>query len=376
MSATKSFAASPPDPITSVDLRAEVRRTHAGILFFYVVDAVLLGLLGAIGTVPLDLGLWYVLAGCATTELAFYWFRNRGGHSDDLEALGLALTASTGVVMLATLAHAPQVGILMMMSMMALLALSAVQLAWRHLLTLSVLLAAGSVVILTATGGSPALPMANASERVVSVFWLAWLMAKASAHNIAGTRLRQQVNKANTDLAQALRTLETVASTDELTMLPNRRAILAGVQRAVTANQQCEQPVGIALLDIDRFKLINDSRGHEIGDQVLREFGRVLALGLRPTDQVGRYGGEEFLLLLKECDDSAATDVVERLCASIGAHDWSRIAPGLVVTASAGVSLLLPGEDSPTAIRRADAALYQAKQRGRNRVVAAAECAL
>ncbi len=329
MSATKPLAAAPPDISTHLDVRTEVRRIHAGVLFFYIVDAVLLGLLGAVGTVSQDLGLWYALAGCAATDLAFYWFRSQGGRADDLEALALGLTGSTGLVMLATLALAPQVGMLMLMSMMAVLALSAV--------------------------------------------WLTWQMAKASAHNITGTRLRQQVNRTNAELAQALGTLERVASTDELTMLPNRRAILAGVQRAVAAEQHGKGPVGIALLDIDRLKLINDSRGHEVGDHVLRDFGRVLALGLRPSDQVGRYGGEEFLLLLQEIDDAAAAaDVVERLCANVEAYDWSRIAPGLAVTASVGVTLLMPGEDGAAAIRRADAVLYQAKQQGRNQVVTTA----
>lgn len=374
MSDTTSAPGSPLKPGTRVDVRAEVRRIHAGVQFFYIVDALLLGLLGALGTVSLNLGFWYALAGCTATESAFYWFRRRGSRADDLDALTLGMTTCTGLVMLTTLACAPQVGMLMLMSIMAVMALSAVQLSRRHQLMLCALLGVGIVIVLSVTEVRPGVPTANAAERTLSALWLAWLMVKASAHNITGRRLRHQVNKANAELAQALRSLEKLASTDELTLLPNRRAILANVQRAVANEPLFSGSIGVALLDIDRFKQINDTRGHDVGDHVLRDFGRVLALGLRPTDQVGRYGGEEFLLLLQECDDdAAAADVVERLCARVRAHDWSLIAPGLTVTASAGVALLMPGEDCGAAIRRADAALYEAKQRGRNRVVAAAE---
>jgi diguanylate cyclase (GGDEF)-like protein len=346
---------------------------HAGVQCFYLVDALLLSLLGASGTVAPDLGLWYALAGCGSTELVFWAFRRRGGRTSDLEALALATTASAGLVMLATLGHAPQVGGLMLMSMMAVLALSAVQLSRRHQLSLCALLAAGSVTVLATTGGSAGVPTSQLAERVLSAVWVAWLMAKASAHNLTGTRLREQVKQGNAELAQALQTLEKVAATDELTLLPNRRAILAHVQQAVAAAHLHGGVVGVALLDIDHFKRINDSHGHEVGDQVLREFGRVVGLGLRPTDRVGRYGGEEFLLLLQAFDDAgAAAAVVERLCAAIRAHGWSQLTPGLAVTASAGVALLLPGEDAAAAIRRADAALYRAKAQGRNRVAAAA----
>jgi diguanylate cyclase (GGDEF)-like protein len=360
-------------PESGGGMRAEVRRMHAGVLLFYIVDALLLGLLGASGSVPWSLGLWYAVAGCAATEIGFGAFWRRGGRAGELELLCLWMTASTAGVMLATLGLAPQVGGLMLMSMMAVLALGAVQLRWRSQLGLCVLLAAGSVVVLAGTGGSPGVPMSSAAERVLSAVWLAWLMVKGSAHNIVGTRLREQVKRAHAELAQALQKLEKVAATDELTLLPNRRAILARVEQAVAAGRPAGRAVGVALLDIDHFKRINDGHGHDVGDQVLREFGRVVALGLRPADQVGRYGGEEFLLVLQAFDDAgAAADVVGRLCAGIRAHDWARLAPGLAITASAGVALLMPGEDSAAAIRRADVALYRAKEGGRDRVVAAA----
>ena len=279
---------------------------HAGVLFFYIADALLLSLLGAMGTVSQDLGLWYALAGCGSTELVFWGFRRRGERSSDLEALGLATTATAGLVMLATLGFAPQVGGLMLMSLLAVLALSAVQLSRHHQLTLCVLLAIGSVTVLATTGGSAGVPTSQLAERVLSAVWVTWLMVKASAHNITGTRLREQVKQVNAELAQALQTLEKVAATDELTLLPNRRAILARVQQAMAAAQAHGGAVGVALLDIDHFKRINDSHGHAVGDQVLRDFGRVAGLGLRPTDQVGRYGGEEFLLLLQSFDDASA----------------------------------------------------------------------
>jgi diguanylate cyclase (GGDEF)-like protein len=352
----------------STEARAHVRRIQLAVLAFYCIDGLLLTAYGIVGTVPLSIGWIYGLVGCAGAGAIALLFWLRGGRVAELGAMTLAQSVVAGLVMLATMAAAPPVGGMMLMSMMAMVALSAVQLEGRPLLLLCLALPAATVTTLAFVGVGAAIPTGSLAERCLTGVWLAWLMAKSSAHNVAGTKLRESVSKANAGLADALQKLERVAATDELTGLPNRRAISTRFRLALEA--EGGSGVGVVLLDIDQFKSINDRYGHETGDQVLQVFGQLVSRSLRPSDDVGRYGGEEFLLVLRQVRDAAAaTEAGERVRAVVAGHDWGSLAAGLSVTTSAGVALVAPGEDRSAAIRRADAALYEAKRRGRNLVV-------
>ncbi len=129
-------------------------------------------------------------------------------------------------------------------------------------------------------------------------------------------------------------------------------------------------PVAVALADIDHFKKINDTHGHGAGDDVLREVARRLHAVLRSYDAIGRYGGEEFLIVLPNCESITAVDVVERARQAVGAEPINIDAGGvkLNVSISAGVSWDCGPVDVSALIQTADAALYRAKDAGRNRV--------
>ena len=123
------------------------------------------------------------------------------------------------------------------------------------------------------------------------------------------------------------------------------------------------------LLDLDHFKRINDGFGHLIGDQVLRRVVAQVTAQLRATDHLGRYGGEEFLLLLGDCDDEAqAQQAAGRILAAIESCAWEDIAPGLKVTSSGGLAMARPEETVNQLLSRADHGLYEAKNAGRNRL--------
>lgn len=128
-------------------------------------------------------------------------------------------------------------------------------------------------------------------------------------------------------------------------------------------------------VDVDHFKKVNDTFGHALGDQVLRVVANLLVAGVRESDKVVRYGGEEFVVILTDCQKDDALLVADRLRRSIERHRWESYAPDseepLVVTASLGVALLGDGETESAWLERADVAMYRAKRRGRNRVVAA-----
>jgi diguanylate cyclase len=126
-------------------------------------------------------------------------------------------------------------------------------------------------------------------------------------------------------------------------------------------------PFAVALFDIDLFKHVNDEHGHLVGDEVLRRFVIAAAAAIRGTDRLGRYGGEEFLLIMPTTDhEDAAVAAAERVRESVRAVDWARLNAGLDVTVSAGIGLARVGESVEGLLGRADTALYAAKRAGRN----------
>jgi two-component system cell cycle response regulator len=165
-------------------------------------------------------------------------------------------------------------------------------------------------------------------------------------------------------VAQGMR-LESLLREDALTGLLNRRAILSQLAGMVSAARRHGHPLSIGILDLDNFKLINDEHGHHAGDEVLVESVRALRGHLRAEDQLGRLGGEEFLVLLPDTDSGAARLVADKLRTEVAA------APTRVpVTVSAGVATWAD-EAAEELLRRADEALYRAKDAGRDRVMAA-----
>lgn len=174
--------------------------------------------------------------------------------------------------------------------------------------------------------------------------------------------LRQKLKDQRLQLRSALAEVERLATSDELTGLPNRRSIKLHLERSLALSSRNVAPTCIAILDIDHFKAINDELGHAQGYVVLREFARLAGSGLRATDLLGRWGGEEFLLLLPGgCDGMAC--VLERVRA--GVRDGCSTARP--VTFSAGIAQHQPGETLDELLARADSALYRAKASGRDR---------
>ena len=175
------------------------------------------------------------------------------------------------------------------------------------------------------------------------------------------------------ELRAANERLEHLASTDVLTSVANRRAIDAALNRDLARADRDKTPLSVVLIDVDHFKLVNDTWGHLTGDAVLTFIGQLLTRTLRTSDVAGRWGGEEFLCILPNTDATGAIIVAERLRAELQKCAISGPKGPVQVTASFGISMVTgPGcrgslEDL---LKRADTALYAAKERGRNRVVA------
>ncbi len=163
--------------------------------------------------------------------------------------------------------------------------------------------------------------------------------------------------------------LKLIADTDELTGLPNRRKFLRLASAALQTVKKSGASVSLIVLDLDRFKHVNDTLGHDAGDETLRQIADQLSRGLRPGDILARWGGEELVVLLPDTDQWGGILLAERLRARIQSHSIETTAASFSVTASFGVTQLLDKDDDlRSALARADKALYDAKEAGRNRV--------
>lgn len=164
--------------------------------------------------------------------------------------------------------------------------------------------------------------------------------------------------------------LEQLAFRDALTGLPNRRYFELKVEQGLEEQRRFGRLYGLLLFDIDGFKQVNDSRGHDVGDALLKAISQTLTHGLRPVDVVGRWGGEEFLVLMPDLDAVALGDLAER-CRVMIAQSSVEVGESRVsVTASIGATVLLPGDSAHSAIQRADVLMYQSKRSGGDRTTA------
>jgi diguanylate cyclase (GGDEF)-like protein len=177
--------------------------------------------------------------------------------------------------------------------------------------------------------------------------------------------LSEQVALRTAELREAHEELARIARTDRLTGLLNRLGLDEAFAREIARAERYGKPMAAIIIDVDHFKAVNDTHGHQAGDAVLKEFAVLLAGVARRADITGRWGGEEFLILCPETDIEAACRVAERMRESVAVHDFPQVGP---VTGSFGVTAFRPGETEDALVKRADQALYRAKQDGRNRV--------
>jgi diguanylate cyclase (GGDEF)-like protein len=170
-------------------------------------------------------------------------------------------------------------------------------------------------------------------------------------------------------LGSDLHTLQILADTDGLTGLLNRRAFLPFAEDAMNYYKRYGRSLGILMFDIDHFKRINDTFGHAAGDEVIRAVGKVIAGQIRSTDKVARFGGEEFVVLLRETDAQGAQLLANRIREAVGLTVVAQALSQIEVTISGGAAIVREQDrDIEDVIERADKALYAAKSAGRNRV--------
>ncbi len=186
-------------------------------------------------------------------------------------------------------------------------------------------------------------------------------------------RAGQRIVELQEQLLATREELQYIASHDSLTRLWNRPAIISTLRKQLAQAGRSRSSVAVAMADVDHFKDINDTYGHTVGDAVLCKLAQKMVASIRPYDALGRYGGEEFLIVFEGCGPAEAFSLAERLRKCICEERMQVAETSLSVTLSMGVAVSASEgeEDHEAIIHRADAALYVAKNSGRNRVVAA-----
>ena len=335
----------------------------------YAIDALFLGFFAATGTVGAEVPLAYGVAAAAITLLAWQAYKrgwNLRLRSPDmvepLVVLGVAMQ-------LAVVYRAPQIAFPYLANLFTVFAFGMVGMSVRASVRVWTLEVLAMGLVLFAAGDR--LGVANATPVDVLLGWLffALVLARCLMLTVNANRMRERLSNSRNRLTSALEQIRDMAIHDELTGTLNRRALLARLEQEHGRAGRTGEPFCVGLLDLDHFKLVNDRNGHAAGDAVLRAFTEIVRGTKRATDEFGRYGGEEFLLILVDIGLAPAHGAVERVRAAVAAAEWGRVAPDVSVTVSAGIACWRKEETIDQLLRRADTALYRAKHAGRNQVM-------
>ncbi len=344
------------------------RQIQVMIAASYVLDALVLQLYAYAGTIPVTIGLAY--AACGLASVAFYLVLSETGFTERLKDhyfVTPQLIIST-LIMLGFAYVAPQVGMMFLCELFLVFSFGALRATPGQTALLWTLLTLGLAALFLLTDKPVTMPHDGPIERfaTMSVFVLG--IGRCMFLGIFSSALRHSLYQRGLKLREAYRRIEELAELDELTGALNRRSIMRALDEEIARAQRLNNPCAVALIDLDWFKRINDAYGHPTGDEVLRTFAITIFANIRTVDKFGRYGGEEFLLLLPDTSEDDAAQMLDRLRMIIAELDWSAFSEGMRVTISAGVTALRKDENTDTLLARADRALYASKAGGRNRV--------
>jgi diguanylate cyclase (GGDEF)-like protein len=352
--------------------RAKQRRQMLGIIgASYVVDAAILLIYAHAGTIPATIGPAFGI--CGLGSVACFIALSEAGVTDRFKDHYFALQQSmvSLAIMLAFAWAVPEVGILFICTLFVVFSFSALRSTPRQTAIAWTAMAFGLAALFLLTDKPISMPHETHLERFATMLAFVLTIGRCMFLGIFASSLRESLYKRGLQLKEAYKRIEELAELDELTGSFNRRCIMRMLEDEIARAHRGKTPFSVALIDLDWFKRINDAYGHPTGDEVLRTFAITVFANIRSIDRFGRYGGEEFLLILPDTPHDVAARILDRQRQIIAELDWSAFSPGISVTISAGVATLLPNEAPDALLARADSALYAAKARGRNRIASA-----
>jgi diguanylate cyclase (GGDEF)-like protein len=361
---------SPSDDGRKYDARiGRIRRVHLAVVAAYLYEFVVLTGFYVAGYVELALVVCYAVCIVTINTSVFVILRSGWNSRAADPSLFLLQQFCSIAIALALALAAPQIAIQPFGTWIA-TSFFGFMAPRRGLLNITLGASVAAMATALAIGGSHfGMPTSTLAGRVLTWAVLLGVLARGIgvANFIAG--LRRRLREQNDALRSALARIEDLAQRDELTGLANRRSILQWLGDQAAQCDRSGLPLTVALLDIDHFKRINDEFGHLVGDLVLEMFSKCGLAMVRATDRFGRYGGEEFLVVLVATPLQAAREPLERIRAGIASCDWSGVDRPLKVTVTIGAAAYRRGETLKDLMERADLALYRGKQGGRNRVI-------
>ena len=347
------------------------RKTLAVQVLSYALGATALLIYAYAGTIPMWIPSAFFLSGVTVIGIFTVLSETNVNDRFDDHYLAVFQAGSHVVVQLGFLLMAPEIGYAFLNVLFLIFAVASLRMTWRQAAIAWTLTTAGVVTIFLVTPIPIGLPVVATAERLAAALCFAATIGQCAFVGLYGDSLRKRLHKRGLELIEANRRVEELAELDELTGAFNRRCIMRMLDDGIDRARRNDTPCSIALIDLDWFKRINDAYGHPAGDEVLRTFAITIFANLRTIDRFGRYGGEEFLLVLPDMPEDGAARIVDRLRAIVAGLDWSALSPGMNVTISAGVATFKSYETADMLLTRADGALYAAKARGRNRIASA-----
>jgi diguanylate cyclase (GGDEF)-like protein len=337
----------------------------------YLIDAAVLLLYAKAGAIPFTIGPAYAASGL--TLVIFSAILSQFGFNERFKDHYLVAPQAT-ICMLIALAFtyiAPDVGGMFLCTLFIVFSFSSLRATPAQTIVIWTAMTIGLAGLFLLTDKPVSLPHGSHLERFATMLVFVLSIGRCMFLGIFSSSLKQSLYQSGQKLREAYKRIEELAELDELTGSYNRRCIMRMLDEEIARAGRNGAPCSIALIDLDWFKRINDAFGHPTGDEVLRTFAITMFANIRGIDRFGRYGGEEFLLVLPGMSTDNAVRALDRLRAIIAELDWSAFSPDMSVTISAGVATLKPDESPDTFLARADRALYVAKARGRNRIAGA-----
>ncbi len=337
----------------------------------YMIDAAILLIYAYAGTTSFAIASAY--AACGLLSVATFIAISEARINDRFRDHYFILqqTSVSLAIMLAFIYFAPEVGGLFLCSIFLVYTFGALRSSPRQTIIGWTTAAAGLTILFLLTDKPISMPTGTPLERFATLLVFILVLGRGMIVGLFSSSLHESLYKRGIELKKAYQRIEELAELDELTGAMNRRSIMQTLDQEIARARRSNVPCAIALIDLDWFKLINDRFGHPAGDEALRAFAITVFANIRSIDKFGRYGGEEFLLILPETSDGAALRAIDRLRTIVAGLDWSAISQDMTVTMSAGLAMLRPDDSADSILARADKLLYQAKDMGRNRVVTA-----
>jgi diguanylate cyclase (GGDEF)-like protein len=360
------------EPLTTKELarRAARRRsTYIAQAVSYLISAGILSLYAYAGTVTITVPIVYLICGITATAITLSLSEINFNDRFKDHYLTVPQTILNMTVQLGAIYLAPEVGFYFIFILFIVLSFGALLMNARETAFVWTYSIVGLTALLLMTDKAIAMPMTTWTERALVLACAVTALGRCASTGLYGSSMREALYKRGNELKKAHARIEELAQVDELTGLLNRRYIMKSLNEEIARAQRTGVACSVAIIDLDFFKRINDQFGHPVGDEALRTFAVTLFANIRTIDKLGRYGGEEFLLILPGITKDQAVRTLDRLRSIVSEVDWAAISGMMNLTMSAGICAVRQEDSAAEILARADIALYRAKDAGRNRVV-------